>query len=411
MKKIHIGRAAAMLTALTLAAGSASITAEAEDGIKVVALGDSITTGYSSDGTLIASYAEIVSSYYGAELVNYAQDGFTSTDLVNQLSDDAVQADIASADVVLVTIGGNDILHLVLNNEYLDATQYSTMYELIAAMKTESGAPDWTVLLPLQQYLNNAMPAAISQYRSNVALIAEQLKSLTDGRIVFQTVYNPMDCDADDTPLASSGSMEILTTNVTGYLEGKQDNTVFPLGQCVNGAIRDLQDVIVVDTYQTFLDHGVYYTNINDVDVHPNNRGHLVIAESVIQALDIAETGSENGALMRKVYTSTDAESTLSSVAAELNDSIMVRAMKNAYGDVNADTKVDLDDASGTLSIYAAVGAGAESPITGLNAQAADGNQNGTVGLDDATLMLSYYAEFSSMLFSGTFMEYAAQVK
>lgn len=408
MKRKYFSSAAAMLTALTLAAGTCSLPASAEDGMKIVALGDSITRGYSPDGTLIASYADIVSGYYGAELTNLAEDGLTSAGLLEQLSDASVQSAVADADVVLVTVGGNDVLQLVLNNDYIDASQYDNMDQLIAAMKTESGAPNWNgILLPLQSYLNSVMPEAIAQYRSNIAAIAEQLKSITDAELVFQTVYNPMDCDLDDSALAVSGSMNILTANVTSYLEGKENNTLFPVGQCINGAVRDLEGVTVVDTYQDFYDHGVYYTCIEAVDVHPNNKGHLVIAESVIQALGIAETGSENGTVMRSVYAGSGAENTLAAVNSAYNDSIMVRSLKNSYGDVDADGRVDLADVTDALAIYSANGASIEAPVTGVNALAADGNRDGAVDLNDASLMIGYYAEVGAESFSGTFMEYA----
>lgn len=411
MKRKYFSSAAAFLTAMSLAAGSASVSASAEDAMKFVAIGDSITAGYSPDDTLAASYAEMVSSYYGGELVSFAQNGLTSAGLLEQLSDPTVQSEIASADVVFVTIGGNDILHMVLNNDYIDAAQYDSMDALIAALKTSTGEPNYDILTPLNIYFMKSMPTVIKECRANIAAIAEQLKSVTDAQIVFQTVYNPMDCDADDTALAVSGSMEMLSNNVNKFLEGVENNTAFPIGQCVNGAIRDLTDVTVVDSFQLMYDHGYYYTRIDDVDVHPNNAGHLVMAESIIQALGISETGSENGTKLRAAYTADGAENTLSGVNAALDESIRSRVLRNSYGDTDANGSVDLNDAADALSIYAANGAGAEPPVTGVNAEAADGNQDGSVDLDDAALMLGYYAERGAECFSGTFMEYAAGKK
>lgn len=411
MKKNNLKRAAAILAAISLMMSAVPTEASAEESMSIVALGDSITTGYSKDGTLIASYAEMVSDYYGAELTSFAQDGLTSSGLLEQLSDVSVQAAVAEADVVLVTIGGNDILQLVLNNDYIDATQYESMNQLISGLKTESGAPNYAVLTPFNLYLTKTMPGVIANFRSNVAAIAEQLKASTNAKIVFQTVYNPMDCDADDTDLAVSGSMEILSSNVNKFLEGIADNTAFPKGQCVNGAIRDLTGVTVVDTFQTVYDHGYYYTDIKMVDVHPNSIGHLAIAETIMDALALPETGAENGTKLRLAYTASGAEKTLGNIDSALNDSIMGKVMKNSYGDVDANGAVEIADATSVLSIYAANGAGTESPITGVNAQAADADQNGTVDISDATLVLGYYAAKGANAFDGTFMEYAEQNK
>lgn len=407
MKKNYLKSAAALLAAISLMSGAVPFEASAEETMSVVALGDSITTGYSKDGSLAAGYAEIVSDYYGAELLNLAQDGLTSAGLLEQLSDASVQEAIAGADVVLVTIGGNDILQLVLNNDYIDATKYEDMGQLISAM----GQMSFLETAAMQSYMNKMMPEAIAACRANTIEIAAQLRSMTQAEIVFQTIYNPMDLDADDTHLATSGSMESLCANVNKYLEGIPDNSLFPLGNCVNGAIRDLTGVTVVDTFQTLYDHGYYYTDIKAVDVHPNSIGHIAIANTIIEALSLPETGKENGTKLRLAYTASGAEETLAGVSAELNNSILGKVLKNSFGDVDANGAVEIADATSALSIYAANGASVDPPVTGVNAQAADADQNGTVDIADATLVLGYYAAKGANIFDGTFPEYAAQNK
>lgn len=408
MKRKNFGRAAAFLTAAALTMSTAvPLSTSASDGQVVVALGDSITTGYSADGTLMASYAEMVSSYYGAELVNLAQDGATSADLLAQLSDAGVQETVAGADIILVTIGGNDIMQPVLNNDYIDATQHGTMSELIGAMREQDAAnPFFTALM--MAYLGQTMPTAVSDCRANIEQIASQLRSLNGGaEIVFQTVYNPMDLDADDTPLATSGSMETLSTEVRNYLEGMENNTLYEYG--VNDTIRGLPGVTVADVYETLFDRAFYYTGIHYVDVHPNSIGHLAIAETVIASMQREETGTEDGTLMRSVYTGTGAEQTMPAVNAALDQSLQARVLKNSLGDVDANGIVEISDATDALTIYAQTGASLTPSITGVNAIAADGNQDGEVDISDATLILSYYASYGAQVFTGTFEEFAAQ--
>ncbi len=404
MKKRFLGCTAAVLTAMTLLSGGVSMSADAEETMKIVALGDSITTGYSLDNSLKGSYADMVSCYYNAELTNLAQDGFTSADLLAQLSDPSVQAAVAEADIVLVTVGGNDVLQPVLKNEIVDSSQYETMGALINSL---SGDVD--LRTQMNVYLSKTMPPAIKTFRENVVQIADKLKASTGGTIVFQTVYNPMDVDADDTPLASSGSMELLRSYVTKFLEGVPDNTIYVEGQCVNGAIRDLSGVTVVDSYETLFDHGYYYTRINDVDVHPNNAGHLAIAESIIRKLNLPETGRENGTAMRAAYTSDNVENTLANVNSDYNSTIYNRVLMNSRGDVDADGSVAIADATSVLGIYAANAAGADAPVTGVNALAADGNIDGAVNLEDASAVLQYYSQRAAGMFSGTFTDFVNQ--
>ncbi len=407
MRKKYLANAAAFLTAVTMMTGVMPMTANAADGEVIVALGDSITTGYSNDGTLIASYADMVSSYYGADLINLAEDGATSADLLTKLSDASVQETIASADVILVSIGGNDIMQPLLSNDYIDSTQYQTMQGLIKAMREkESADPSFKLLFSL--YLNNIMPDTITACRSNIEEIAAQLKSLnSSAEIVFQTVYNPMDVDADDTDLATSGTMETLSANVLRYVEGDESNMFYTYG--VNDAIRGLEGVTIADSYETLFDHGHYYTNITYLDVHPNSIGHLAIAETVLSAMNRTENGTENGTLLRKAYAGSGAEQTLSGVNSAINESLLGRVLKNSYGDVDANGTVEIADATAALTIYACVGASVEPPITGVNAQTADGNKDGIVDLSDASLILSYYASVAARVFDGTFDEFVAQ--
>ena len=395
---------AAFLAAMTLLASSAPLSASADGAVKIVALGDSITNGYSMDGSLIASYPQIVSEYYGAELVNFASNELTSEGLLAQLSDGTVQSEIADADVVLITIGGNDILYPVLNNEFIDATKYNTMAELITAMKGQGDM----FIFQMQLYLNSVMPEVIKSFNANVQEIENRVHSMTKAQVVVQTIYNPMSLSADDTPLANSGSMTALSANVHSYLEGKPDNTLYPEDGGVNDFIRGLGMSSIVDTFNLFADHSYFYTHINNVDVHPNSKGHLAMAASVIDVLGLPETGAGNSSLMRRAYKDSGAESTLAGVSTSINDSVVGKILKKGVGDVDADGDVTISDATAALKIYAYDLASLEAPITGIDALTADADSSGSVEISDATLILNYYAESTAGLFSGTFSEYVA---
>ncbi len=402
MKKKITKLTAAFFAAITLLESSAVLNASADDGIKIVALGDSITNGYSMDGSLIASYPQIVSEYYNAELVNFASDGLTSEGLLEQLSDSTLQSEIADADVVLVTIGGNDIMQPVLNNEFLDASQYNTMTELIAAMKEQGDM----FVFQLQVYLNSVMPDAIQTCNANIQEIENRLSSMTNGQIVIQTVYNPMDLSADDTTLASSGSMTALSANVQGYLEGKPNNTLYPEDGGINDIIRGLEIASVVDTFNLFADHSYFYTHIYNTDVHPNSKGHLAIAASVIDTLNLPETYSGSSSIMRRAYKESGAESTLAGISTDVNDSVVEKILKKGIGDADGDGYVNLSDATAALTIYAYNAALLDSPITGIDALAADVDSDGEAGISDATLILQYHAENTAKLIDCTFPEY-----
>lgn len=406
MKKTF-SKMAAVFAACASLLTAASFTAEAEGNMKIVALGDSITNGYSMDGSLIASYPEIVGSYYGADVVSFAQDGLTSAGLLAQLSDQGVLNELASADAVLVTIGGNDILGPALGNEYINVQNYSTMSELIASVKAQN-ENDSLFMIKMQRYLNSVMPSAIETCTANVQQIKDQIRAVTGAPVIIQTIYNPMDLADDDTPLASSGSMTTLCANVNGYIEGKPSNTTYPVESSINYTIRNLSDVTVADIYNTFAGHSYFYTHINNVDIHPNSKGHLAMAETVIELLNFAPTGNEDTTLMRRAYTASGAEQTLASVDSAIDAGIYNRIVSNiSYGDADANGVVDLSDATYALTVYASNSAGLS--INSVNALAADADRNGEVDLTDAATVLEYYAMSSAGLFSGTFAEYMSQ--
>lgn len=406
MKKIFSKMTAALAAGAVLLTTAASFSADAEGNMKIVAMGDSITNGYSKDGSLIASYPEIVSSYYGADLVNLAQDGLTSEGLLAQLSDPNVQSELASADAVLITIGGNDVMIPALNNEYINAQQYNTMSELISAVK-EQHDNDQLFMIKMQRYLNGVMPTAISNCTANIQQIRDQIRAVTGAPVVIQTVYNPMDLADDDTPLASSGSMTVLSANVQGYIEGKPDNATYPIESSINNIIRNLPDVTVNDIYNVFAGRSYFYTHINNVDVHPNSKGHLAMAETAIELLNIPETGNENTTLMRRAYTASGAEGTLVNVNSAIDSGVYNRVIKNiSYGDADANGIVELDDASYALTVYASNAASI--PVNSVNALAADADRNGAVDLSDATAILEYYAMKAAGLVDGSFSDYMA---
>ena len=84
-------------------------TAAFAQGKSYVALGDSITTGDGLAGSEQA-FPEIVAEETGYDLTNLAVSGATSQDLLETLSDDRASDAVEGADLITITIGGNDLM-------------------------------------------------------------------------------------------------------------------------------------------------------------------------------------------------------------------------------------------------------------------------------------------------------------
>jgi lysophospholipase L1-like esterase len=81
--------------------------------VRYTALGDSLATGAGADTSYVAEYADWLEAETGSavEVIDLAVNGWTSQDLLRELSSDAsMRAAVAEAHVVTWSIGGNDLL-------------------------------------------------------------------------------------------------------------------------------------------------------------------------------------------------------------------------------------------------------------------------------------------------------------
>ena len=102
-------RTLSLFLSMCLVLGLLPAAAFAQDTIQYVALGDSITTGYRL-GEGEQSFAEIIAAENGYELINLAKDGATSADLLDVIQNEANAATLENADLITITIGGNDLM-------------------------------------------------------------------------------------------------------------------------------------------------------------------------------------------------------------------------------------------------------------------------------------------------------------
>ncbi|MEZ0479999.1 SGNH/GDSL hydrolase family protein [Planococcus sp. SSTMD024] len=74
---------------------------------KILILGDSVAYGYGTEGGIARHLKD---SFPDSEVLNFGINGLTSDGLVERLRADYWQAELAQADLVLLNIGGNDLL-------------------------------------------------------------------------------------------------------------------------------------------------------------------------------------------------------------------------------------------------------------------------------------------------------------
>lgn len=201
--------------------------------LNYVVLGDSIAYGAGLMNPQEAVYGKIVANTNGYNYSNFAINGSKTVDLINRLGQSNVREAIAEADIISISIGGNDLLKNLLS--------------LIP-----------TLMVGNKSVLNKR----IESMYSNITTSIEMIRELNpDAEILLQTIYN-------------NGGYLIFYAVYENAL--KYVNPVYYKIQSEN------ENVEVVDIYSAFKGNGV---NICGDTIHPNSRGNKIIAEEVLKTL------------------------------------------------------------------------------------------------------------------------------
>ena len=234
---------------------------------------------------------------------------------------------------------------------------YDNVYDLANAIKDNQ--------IAFQKYLRATMPTAVANANTNIDNIILQLKSTNDhAKLIFQTVYDPLSVDQDDTGL-SANALSMLSAFSNGqmyqYLNGSANGgTYIPVGLNQNLQTHAQNgEIYLADVYSAFLHHAWTNVNIANADVHPTATGHAAIANLLI----------ESG---------------------------YFPSVANIDGDIDGDEKIDVSDAVAVLTEYARIAAGNEAQFNPAQKKSADVNEDGMLDVSDAVGILIYYAKQAS---------------
>lgn len=234
MKKANklISLLLAILIAFTLFIPS---LASDEKEIKLVVLGDSIAQGYGLKNIKETAYGALISEANGYDYVNHAIGGHTTYNLNKRLQEPEVIEDVEDADIIAVSIGGNNFL-------------LGGMYEMMADAIFKG---DYS-----------KMDATGADFKENFIVAIERIKELNpDATLMIQTLYNPRN---DYLKEPYQYAIDIINTT---YADALSSNP---------------EAYVIVDVAAAFAEHGEY---IQKDKIHPNELGHYVIAREYIEVL------------------------------------------------------------------------------------------------------------------------------
>ena len=258
----------ALIPATTVAAVSPPST-------QYVALGDSFVQGIGSPVPRHTGYvAQVENRYFhnfyagSDQTLNLAadqSDTTTGTLITDGQLADAVTAIVDSntdTKLVTLTVGGNDLLRLLRSGPCSTDPSGSACQALVVA----------------------AITGAAANYPVILGTLAAAAAGEPDGtNIVVTTYYNPF----DGTGSPFEGPVEFALLGFDGVIDCIAA-TIDPFNAGLNDVIACAAGAFgmtVVDLHPLFEGRTLDLTHIGASDVHPNHKGHRVIADAVIDAV------------------------------------------------------------------------------------------------------------------------------
>lgn len=246
-----------------------TVSVSASEVQRITVLGDSIAEGYA----LLENeknYGEWLGEYFKAEVDNFAIFGKTTSQLMEDIKHKSEVSDsINKADLICVSIGANDILSIIFDDLVAIGKSYNSSSQ---SLDISSG----TIQKLLISFSSSLGPAA-TQAAENIGILREMLAEMNpNARVIFQTVYNPFETND---PSMESIALPLYTFSSI-YLSS------------INNAIKNGELTEFADIQNKFRGHCTTFTNIDDFDIHPNESGHFIIAEEIVQKLKIKGNGN-----------------------------------------------------------------------------------------------------------------------
>ena len=235
------------LTALCLCVlmlfGSLSCAVFAEEKEFYLVLGDSIGYGSGIINSKEACYGKIVADTNGYDYSNQAIPGHTTQNLLDRLEIDEVKEDVIKADIISLSIGGNDFL---LGN------LFGLMFDSIA--KNDHTEYD----------------RIADGFYTNFCEIVRIINSHNDDAVILmQTIYNPQ----------------------TGYIgEAYQQGADRINAQIRRFAEENPGEIVVVDVATALGDDVLNYA---DDEIHPSAQGNEIIAQTFLETLSDLGLGTD----------------------------------------------------------------------------------------------------------------------
>lgn len=350
---------AAVLAAAILTSAVPSFTASAESTQKkqVVVLGDATAAG-TGLSDIDRSCGEQLAGYLNADVTVFANETYTTEDVLALLEQTEVQAKLAQADMILVSAGMYDIMtpYITCAKSYLASFGLEKFSQLYHATQDSLGLTD-TDLLTISADLSTKPRQNKNAAVANIKTIAENLSQYQNAQVIYLNVYHPLNIleNFEDMTLKRQNAYEVGALNPVMAALCDPDN-VNP----TYNALPDSYPCTVIDTFTLFGDKAYLYCVPSELDIRMNATGHTLVALQTAKQLGIFTYGNLDG---DEEITASDAAVLLvHSASCGAGSTGTLNALQETAADVTGDGEIDAADAAAILAYAAAVGSGETPP-------------------------------------------------
>lgn len=265
---------------------------ETETPKSYVALGDSIPAGYGlEEGE--NPYPQQLAETYSYKLDNLAVTGMTSATLLTEIAKEDVLAKVTAADVITITVGGNDLmnaLYTFLLNKY-NATQAEDKKLTLQNLQEMLAAGDSTMLAfavtAVKDFAESEeATGALATFTENLVGVVTAIKVANPDVAIYMTnQYNPYSYVA-----AENAANPVLGDALKAVADAFESG-VTALNRAIAYTALETE-FTVVDVYTPFqsAEESPCNAAVTDVtklnlDFHPNAYGHTLIAEALDETI------------------------------------------------------------------------------------------------------------------------------
>ncbi len=224
-----------ILLCVLLLLGTLGVAAGAQTETRYVVLGDSIAFGSGLSNPKQAVYGKIVADTNSYTYENYAVPGHTTGNLLRRMETDEVKEAIKNADIISISIGGNNFLLGNLNGLLFDG-------------------------IVKQDYAR--FDAIAAGFYDDLGTIVDNIRALNkDAAIVLQTIYNPQ---TDYVGEVYQAGADRLNATMRKYMQAHPG------------------EILLADVAAALTDSD---TDFAEDRIHPSAAGNEKIAKVVLQTL------------------------------------------------------------------------------------------------------------------------------